>query len=76
MSRRRRVTKMRGVLKAAAAVCASALTSFAQPALSPTNIFAPVSTPASPIFRLSLFVLAVTAVIFAGRLQPAGLRAS
>ena len=34
-------------------------------ALSPTNIFAPVSTPASSIFGLSLFVLAVTAVIFA-----------
>ena len=34
------------------------------PALSPTNIFAPVSTPANTIFGLSLFVLAVTAVIF------------
>ena len=34
-------------------------------ALSPTNIFAPASTPASSIFELSLFVLAVTAVIFA-----------
>ena len=34
------------------------------PALSPTNIFSPVSTPASSIFQLSLFVLAVTAVIF------------
>jgi cytochrome c oxidase subunit II len=33
-------------------------------ALSPTNIFAPVSTPANTIFGLSLFVLAVTAVIF------------
>jgi cytochrome c oxidase subunit 2 len=41
---------------------------FAQPAgppFSPTNIFAPVSTPAHSIFRLSLFVLAVSAVIFA-----------
>ena len=35
------------------------------PALSPTNIFSPVSTPASSIFQLSVFVLAVTAVIFA-----------
>jgi cytochrome c oxidase subunit 2 len=34
------------------------------PALSPTNIFAPVSTPANSIFGLSLFVMAVTAVIF------------
>ena len=33
-------------------------------ALSPTNIFAPVSTPASSIYGLSLFVLAVAAVIF------------
>jgi cytochrome c oxidase subunit 2 len=32
--------------------------------LSPTNIFSPVSTPARSIFDLSLFVLAVTAVIF------------
>src|SRR6202162_3790254 len=33
--------------------------------LSPTNIFAPVSTPAHSIMGLSLFVLAVTAGIFA-----------
>jgi cytochrome c oxidase subunit 2 len=32
--------------------------------ISPTNIFAPVSTPARSIFGLSLFVLAVTAAIF------------
>jgi cytochrome c oxidase subunit 2 len=32
--------------------------------LSPTNIFAPASTPANSIFGLSLFVLAVTAAIF------------
>ena len=36
----------------------------AAPPLSPTNIFAPVSTPAKSIFGLSLFVLAVTAAIF------------
>jgi cytochrome c oxidase subunit 2 len=35
----------------------------AQP-LSPTNIFAPASTPANSIFELSLFVLAVTGAIF------------
>ena len=33
--------------------------------ISPTNIFAPVSTPAHSIIGLSLFVLAVTAGIFA-----------
>jgi len=32
---------------------------------SPTNIFAPASTPAKSIFGLSLFVLAITATIFA-----------
>jgi cytochrome c oxidase subunit II len=31
---------------------------------SPTNIFAPASTPAKSIFHLSLFVIAITAVIF------------
>jgi cytochrome c oxidase subunit II len=36
----------------------------AEPALSPTNIFAPASTPAHLIFGLSLFVLGVTALIF------------
>ena len=42
--------------------------SFAQdasPALSPTSIFSPVSTPAKSIFDLSIFVLAVAGVIFA-----------
>jgi cytochrome c oxidase subunit 2 len=37
----------------------------AAPALSPTNIFAPASTPAHSIFGLSLFVLGVSALIFA-----------
>ena len=48
-----------------ACVCCSAA-AFADPAspLSPTNIFAPVSTPAKSIFGLSLFVLAVTGAIF------------
>jgi cytochrome c oxidase subunit 2 len=36
----------------------------ATPALSPTNIFSPASTPANTIFGLSIFVLAVTAGIF------------
>jgi cytochrome c oxidase subunit 2 len=45
--------------------CCSA-TAFADPAapFSPTNIFAPASTPARSIFALSLFVLAVTGAIF------------
>lgn len=34
------------------------------PPMSPTNIFAPVSTPAKSIFGLSLFVLAITGAIF------------
>src|ERR1700678_3729129 len=37
---------------------------FAVPFLSPTNIFAPVSTPAQSIFDLSLFVVEVTAAVF------------
>jgi cytochrome c oxidase subunit II len=36
----------------------------AQPALSPTNIFAPISTPADSIFGLSMFVLGVSAAVF------------
>src|SRR5437879_9325977 len=35
------------------------------PPMNPTNIFAPVSTPAESIFGLSLFVLGATAAIFA-----------
>ncbi|MGA8440077.1 MAG: cytochrome c oxidase subunit II [Candidatus Sulfotelmatobacter sp.] len=46
-------------------VAQAAATEPAPPALSPTNIFAPASTPAKSIFGLSLFVLAVTASIFA-----------
>jgi len=45
----------------------SAMIAFAEPSrsfLSPTNIFAPVSTPAQSIFDLSLFVLEVTAAVF------------
>src|ERR1700720_3332843 len=45
----------------------AAVAAFAEPArppLSPTNIFAPVSTPAQSIFDLSRFVLMVTALIF------------
>jgi cytochrome c oxidase subunit II len=47
--------------------CGSVVGGFAAPAvpwLSPTNIFAPVSTPAQSIFDLSRFVLMVTASIF------------
>jgi cytochrome c oxidase subunit II len=48
-------------------VCSSMAASFAQADehfLSPTNIFAPASTPADTIFGLSVFVLVVTATIF------------
>src|SRR6202158_1723836 len=43
---------------------AVASTDTAAQSMSPTNIFAPVSTPAKSIFGLSIFVLAVTAAIF------------
>src|SRR6202140_5470661 len=45
-------------------VPATALADPAGSPMSPTNIFAPASTPAHSIFGLSLFVLAVTAAIF------------
>src|SRR5713226_633145 len=45
-------------------VARAAATESAAPSLSPTNIFAPVSTPANSILGLSIFVLAVTAAIF------------
>jgi cytochrome c oxidase subunit 2 len=45
-------------------VPAAALADPADRSLSPTNIFAPASTPAHSIFGLSLFVVAVTAAIF------------
>jgi cytochrome c oxidase subunit 2 len=42
----------------------AAVADSAAPSMSPTNIFAPASTPADSIFGLSLFVLAVTGAIF------------
>src|ERR1700734_545985 len=57
----------RPVTKGIVALCASAVIAFAEPAqpfLSPTNIFAPVSTPADSILDLSRFVLEVTGAIF------------
>ena len=47
--------------------CGAVVAGFAEPSrspLSPTNIFAPVSTPAQSIFDLSHFVLLVTGAIF------------
>jgi cytochrome c oxidase subunit II len=44
---------------------AAAATGPAASRLSSTNIFAPASTPAKTIYGLSLFVLAITALIFA-----------
>jgi cytochrome c oxidase subunit 2 len=46
------------------AFAAAALAESGRPPLSPTNIFAPVSTPAQSIFELSRFVLTITAAIF------------
>jgi cytochrome c oxidase subunit 2 len=54
-------------MKAVVFLLGAALAAYAapaQPALSPTNIFAPVSTPSQWIFELSRFVLMVTAAIF------------
>ena len=44
--------------------CAAGAFADPTPPLSPTNIFAPASTPAKSIFGLSLFVLGVTGAIF------------
>ncbi len=46
------------------ALAVVALAEPARPFLSPTNIFAPASTPAQSILDLSMLVLAVTAAIF------------
>ncbi|MGA9640215.1 MAG: cytochrome c oxidase subunit II [Terriglobales bacterium] len=43
---------------------ASAVVGATSPALSPTNIFAPESTPAKSIAHLSVFVLIITGIIF------------
>src|SRR5271169_1430447 len=62
-----RRSNMIGALSAVFSVlsCSSAAaTELTTPPLSPTNIFAPASTPANSIFGLSIFVLAVTAAIF------------
>ena len=55
------------IARVALPFCGSVVAGFAAPAvpsLSPTNIFAPVSTPAQSIFDLSRFVLMVTGSIF------------
>jgi cytochrome c oxidase subunit II len=56
----------RGLIKAMVVLWWSANLAFgaSAPYASPTNIFAPASTPADSIFSLSLFVLAVSAAIF------------
>jgi cytochrome c oxidase subunit 2 len=54
-------------LRALVLFCGSVVAAFAEsarPNLSPTNIFAPVSTPAQSIFELSRLVLMVTTAIF------------
>jgi cytochrome c oxidase subunit 2 len=52
--------KVLSILFCLAPPCFAESTTFS----SPTNIFAPASTPANSIFGLSLFVLAITATIF------------
>ncbi len=55
------------VRRAVLTLCGTAVAAFAQPTpspMSPTNIFAPMSTPAKSIFDLSIFVLTVSAAIF------------
>lgn len=75
-----RARPVRHGCKAIVMLCASAyaaLAQSAQPALSPTNIFAPASTPAQSIFDLSRFVLLVTTAIFLvvfGLLAYAGIK--
>jgi len=57
----------RSTLQTALLIASSMVShAFAEPMTfaSPTNIFAPASTPAKSIFALSMFVLAVTAAIF------------
>ena len=58
--------RMRFAVQAIVLFCfpVAALADSSRRSLSPTNTFAPVSTPAHSIFGLSLFVLAVTAAIF------------
>src|ERR1700723_973030 len=68
MQKRDNNSNGRGIHRVFMAVLSSATvaasTEPAVPLMSPTNMFAPVSTPAKSIFGLSLFVLAVTAAIF------------
>lgn len=63
-----KTSTMLGASQAFLVVCwsaaAAAATEPAAPSMSPTNIFAPASTPAKSIFGLSIFVLIVTAAIF------------
>jgi cytochrome c oxidase subunit 2 len=45
-------------------LCSSACAAAQNSSLSPTNIFAPASTPAQSVFRISAFVLEITGAIF------------
>src|SRR6267143_928584 len=61
--RNRSYWRMRSVAQVMVLLCVPTA-ALADRSLSPTNIFAPASTPAHSILALSLFVLAVTAAIF------------
>ncbi len=57
----------RSMIRIIVTLCGLVIVTFAAPVppyLSPTNIFAPSSTPAQSIFDLSIFVLQVTGAIF------------
>src|SRR5271154_3536886 len=64
MSERFMGTLVGGLLAMFWLQAASAFAETADSPLSPTNIFAPASTPAQSIFDLSVFVLEVTAAVF------------
>src|SRR5271170_4897851 len=64
MSERFMGTLVGGLLAMFWLQAASAFAETADSPLSPTNIFAPASTPAQSIFDLSVFVLEVTGAIF------------
>jgi cytochrome c oxidase subunit 2 len=53
------------VLTVALLLCSAASAAAHSPSTGLTNIFSPESTPAKSIFNLSMFVLAVTGIIFA-----------
>jgi len=60
----RRASQVAVSILCAASTASAALAASNDKPISPTNIFAPDSTPAHSIFRLSLFTLEIEGVIF------------